>query len=121
MGEGLQVRTRLNPGSEHGKATSVCAGERTGCDGGDRSGANRGHGSGVDDRQRCARLAVDEVGPRDVRGELGEVLTGAAEGRRDDEELTLFKSLGLAAEDLAAVEHLYRRATETGSGQRVEL
>ena len=66
-------------------------------------------------------LAVDEIGSREVRGELGEVLTGAAEGRRDDEELTLFKSLGLAAEDLAAVEHLYRRATETGAGQRVEL
>jgi ornithine cyclodeaminase/alanine dehydrogenase-like protein (mu-crystallin family) len=49
------------------------------------------------------------------------VLTGAGEGRRDGEELTLFKSLGLAAEDLATVEHLYRRATETGTGQRVEL
>jgi ornithine cyclodeaminase/alanine dehydrogenase-like protein (mu-crystallin family) len=66
-------------------------------------------------------LAADEIGPREVRGELGEVLTGAAEGRRDDEEVTLFKSLGLAAEDLAAVEHLHRRALETGFGQRVEL
>jgi ornithine cyclodeaminase len=66
-------------------------------------------------------LAVDEIGPREVRGELGDVLTGAAEGRRDDEELTLFKSLGVAAEDLAAIEHLHRRATETGTGQRVQL
>jgi ornithine cyclodeaminase len=66
-------------------------------------------------------LAADETGPREVRGELGEVLTGAAEGRRGDEELTLFKSLGLAAEDLAAVEHLHRRAVETDAGQRVEL
>jgi ornithine cyclodeaminase/alanine dehydrogenase-like protein (mu-crystallin family) len=66
-------------------------------------------------------LALDEIGPREVRAELGEVLTGAGEGRRTDDELTLFKSLGLAAEDLAAVEHLYRRATETGFGQRVEL
>ena len=66
-------------------------------------------------------LAVDEIGPREVRAELGEVLTGAGDGRRSDDELTLFKSLGLAAEDLAAVEHLYRRATETGLGQRVEL
>jgi ornithine cyclodeaminase len=66
-------------------------------------------------------LAVDEIGPREVRGELGDVLTGAAEGRRDDEELTLFKSLGVAAEDLAAIEHLHRRATETGAGQRVQL
>ncbi|MFL5947159.1 MAG: ornithine cyclodeaminase family protein [Gaiellaceae bacterium] len=66
-------------------------------------------------------LALDEIGPREVRAELGEVLTGAGEGRRTDDELTLFKSLGLAAEDLAAVEHLHRRATETGFGQRVEL
>jgi ornithine cyclodeaminase/alanine dehydrogenase-like protein (mu-crystallin family) len=66
-------------------------------------------------------LALDEIGPREVRAELGEVLTGAGDGRRTDDELTLFKSLGLAAEDLAAVEHLHRRATETGFGQRVEL
>jgi ornithine cyclodeaminase/alanine dehydrogenase-like protein (mu-crystallin family) len=66
-------------------------------------------------------LAVNEIGPREVRAELGEVLTGAGEGRRADDELTLFKSLGLAVEDLAAVEHLYRRAIETGAGQRVEL
>jgi ornithine cyclodeaminase len=66
-------------------------------------------------------LAVDEIGAREVRAELGEVLTGAGEGRRSGNELTLFKSLGLAAEDLAAVEYLYRRATETGAGQRVEL
>ena len=66
-------------------------------------------------------LAVDEIGPSEVRAELGEVLTGAGEGRRDDEELTLFKSLVLAAEDLAAVEHLYPRATEIDTGQRVQL
>jgi ornithine cyclodeaminase len=66
-------------------------------------------------------LAVDEIGEREVRAELGEVLTGAGEGRRDAEELTLFKSLGLAAEDLAVVEHLHRRAIETGAGQRAEL
>jgi ornithine cyclodeaminase len=66
-------------------------------------------------------LAVDEIGAREVRAELGEVLTGAGEGRRADDELTLFKSLGLAVEDLAAVEHLYCRASETGAGQRVEL
>jgi ornithine cyclodeaminase/alanine dehydrogenase-like protein (mu-crystallin family) len=66
-------------------------------------------------------LAKDEVGPLEVRAELGEVLTGAQEGRRAADELTLFKSLGLAVEDLAAVEYLYRRAVEIGAGQRVEL
>jgi ornithine cyclodeaminase/alanine dehydrogenase-like protein (mu-crystallin family) len=65
-------------------------------------------------------LAADALGEPEVR-ELGEVLTGAVDGRRSDEELTLFKSLGLAVEDLATIEHLYRRAQETGAGQRVEL
>ena len=65
-------------------------------------------------------LAADELGEREVR-ELGEVLTRAADGRRSDDELTLFKSLGLGVEDLASVEHLHRRAVETGTGQRVEL
>jgi ornithine cyclodeaminase/alanine dehydrogenase-like protein (mu-crystallin family) len=66
-------------------------------------------------------LAMNEISPQEVRAELGEVLTGAGEGRRTDEEVTLFKSLGLAAEDLAAIEHLYRRASESGAGQRIEL
>ena len=51
-----------------------------------------------------------------IRAELGEVLTGAKPGRTSAGEITLFKSLGLAVEDLAAAEHLYRKARETGAG-----
>ena len=51
-----------------------------------------------------------------IRAELGEVLTGAKPGRASAGEITLFKSLGLAVEDLAAAEHLYRKAKETGAG-----
>jgi ornithine cyclodeaminase/alanine dehydrogenase-like protein (mu-crystallin family) len=54
-----------------------------------------------------------------IRAELGEVLTGSAEGRRDDEELTVFKSLGLGVEDLAAAEHVYERARTEGVGSSV--
>jgi ornithine cyclodeaminase len=53
--------------------------------------------------------------------ELGEVLAGTRAGRGSEGELTLFESLGLAVEDLAAVEHLYTRARELGRGTRVEL
>ena len=49
------------------------------------------------------------------------MLLGKVEGRRSPEEITVFESLGLAIEDLAAVNHIYRRATETGKGTRVEL
>jgi ornithine cyclodeaminase/alanine dehydrogenase-like protein (mu-crystallin family) len=61
------------------------------------------------------------IGPEHIRAELGELLTGEAEGRRSADELTVFKSLGLAVEDLAAVEHVYRRARETGAGVEVDL
>jgi ornithine cyclodeaminase/alanine dehydrogenase-like protein (mu-crystallin family) len=59
------------------------------------------------------------VGPEHIRAELGEVLIGSGEGRRADDELTVFKSLGLAAEDLAAAEHVYARARATGAGTTV--
>jgi ornithine cyclodeaminase len=65
--------------------------------------------------------AEGAIGPGHIRAELGELLTGKAAGRRSEEELTVFKSLGIAAEDLAAAEHLYRRARETGTGSEVEL
>ena len=61
------------------------------------------------------------VGDEHVKGELGEVLLGKVEGRTSDEEITLFESLGLAIEDLAAVNHIYKRARESGKGTTVEL
>jgi ornithine cyclodeaminase/alanine dehydrogenase-like protein (mu-crystallin family) len=59
------------------------------------------------------------IGPEHIRAELGEVLIGSAEGRRADDEVTVFKSLGLAAEDLAAAEHVYARAQAAGAGTAV--
>jgi ornithine cyclodeaminase len=56
------------------------------------------------------------VGPEHIRAELGEVLKGTKPGRTSPAEITLFKSLGLAVEDLAAAEYLYRKAKETGAG-----
>jgi ornithine cyclodeaminase/alanine dehydrogenase-like protein (mu-crystallin family) len=61
------------------------------------------------------------VGPEHIRAELGEVLVGAAPGRTDDEELTVFVSLGLAVEDLAAAELVVRKARERGAGTEVAL
>lgn len=61
-------------------------------------------------------LREGALGPDHIRGELGEVLTGARPGRSSRDELTVFKSLGLAVEDLAAAEYLFTRARETGAG-----
>jgi ornithine cyclodeaminase len=61
-------------------------------------------------------LAEGAIGEGHIRAELGEVLAGIAPGRASDEEITVFESLGLAVEDLAAAEYLERRALETGAG-----
>jgi ornithine cyclodeaminase len=42
-----------------------------------------------------------------VKGELGEILTGTKPGRENPDDITLFKSLGIAAEDLYAAWHIY--------------
>jgi ornithine cyclodeaminase len=49
-------------------------------------------------------------------GELGEVLEGKIPGRRADGEITLFKSLGIAVEDLAAGRHVLEKAVAAGRG-----
>ena len=70
------------------------------------------------------QLAVREgaiAGEEHVRAELGEVLAGSAPGRRDDGELTLFRSLGIAVEDLAAAETAVAAARAQGLGTEVEL
>jgi ornithine cyclodeaminase/alanine dehydrogenase-like protein (mu-crystallin family) len=70
------------------------------------------------------RLALEEgaiSGEDHVRGELGEVLNGAAPGRTDEDELTLFRSLGLAVEDLAAAELALATADRLGIGTSVVL
>jgi ornithine cyclodeaminase/alanine dehydrogenase-like protein (mu-crystallin family) len=60
-------------------------------------------------------------GPEHIRAELGAVVAGRAEGRRSPEEVTLFKSLGQAIEDLVAADLAYRRASAAGSGIRLTL
>jgi len=61
------------------------------------------------------------IGPDHIRAEIGEILTGRHPGRTAPDELTVFKSLGLAVEDLAAAEYVVRRAQETGTGTTVEF
>ena len=70
------------------------------------------------------RLALEQgaiSGENHVRGELGEVLAGSAPGRLDADELTVFRSLGLAVEDLAAAQCAVTRARRMRIGTEVEL
>ena len=61
------------------------------------------------------------IGPEHIRAEIGELLLGTAVGRRSPDEITVFKSLGLAVEDLAAAEYVLRRAEEENAGTVVSL
>jgi len=51
-----------------------------------------------------------------VRAELGEIISGLKPGRQNPEEITLFKSLGQAIEDLVAADLAWRRARQRGAG-----
>ncbi len=53
--------------------------------------------------------------------EMGEVLLGKRPGRRSDEEITVYKSMGHAVEDLAASSLVYRAAKARAAGTTVEL
>ena len=66
-------------------------------------------------------LKEGAIGPDHIRAEIGEILIGKHPGRTSPDELTIFKSLGLAVEDLAAAEYVVRRAEETGTGTNVEF
>jgi ornithine cyclodeaminase len=52
----------------------------------------------------------------EIAAELGEIIAGKHPGRTSDDELTVFKSLGLAVEDLAAAQYLYDRAQRQNIG-----
>lgn len=66
-------------------------------------------------------LQDGDITPDHLIGEVGEVLVGRVEGRRSDDEITLFKSLGLAVEDLASASFVVAEALRTNRGTRVEL
>jgi ornithine cyclodeaminase len=65
--------------------------------------------------------AEGAIGDDHIAGELGDVLLGRAVGRRGPDDVTLFKSLGIAVEDLAAAHFLYAQAIATGTGVSAPL
>jgi ornithine cyclodeaminase/alanine dehydrogenase-like protein (mu-crystallin family) len=65
--------------------------------------------------------AEGAIGQDHIVGEIGEILAGIASGRRSHDEITVFRGVGLAIEDLAAARVIYRRALDEGAGVMVEL
>lgn len=60
---------------------------------------------------------ADWAGPR--MGELKDVVAGQGPSRTTPEQMTLFKSNGLAVEDVIAAAHVYERAQAAGAGTQV--
>ena len=56
-----------------------------------------------------------------LAGELGALAGGRLSGRQSDTEVTIFKSLGMAVEDVVAADLVYRRALVTGAGTELTL
>lgn len=84
----------------------------------------------VDRRESTVRESGDYLfalrdgaiaGPEHIKGEVGELLLGLITGRQSNDEVTLFKSLGLAIEDVAAAAFLYEKAVRLGNGAWVEF
>jgi ornithine cyclodeaminase len=65
--------------------------------------------------------AESGLGPEHIVGEVGDVLNGSVAGRTGDDELTVFESLGLAVEDLAAAAYVVEAAHRTGAGTRARF
>lgn len=59
--------------------------------------------------------------PADLAGEVGEVLLGRVPGRQNEKEITLFESVGISVEDLAAAALVFRKAQQEGLGLCVSL
>jgi alanine dehydrogenase len=68
----------------------------------------------VESREAASRESGDVIAAGRIDAEIGEVFSGKAPGRTSEEEITLFKSVGVAVEDLAAADLVYREATRKG-------
>jgi len=83
----------------------------------------------VDSRQGALREAGDilipitegRISKQHINGEIGEVLLESVSGRQNQQQITLYKSLGIVAQDLFAADHVLRSARKTGAGQRVDF
>ena len=83
----------------------------------------------VDERRAAWAEAGDLIIPRDqgmideasIAGELGEVVTGRVAGRVDADQITFFKSVGLAVQDIVTAQTAYQQARALGIGTEVRL
>jgi alanine dehydrogenase len=71
----------------------------------------------VDSQEAALKESGDVIAAGKAFAEVGEVVVGAKNGRESFDEITLFKSLGLAVEDVATANLIHRRAANTATGE----
>jgi len=83
----------------------------------------------IDSRQGSLAKAGDLIAPlqqgvvneKHIHAEIGEIIAGLRPGRESMDEITYFKSVGVAVQDVAAARRVLDKATELGLGAEVEL
>jgi len=63
----------------------------------------------VESREAAMKESGDIIAAGQIFAEIGEVIAGSKNGRESDEEITLFKSVGVAVEDIVAADLVYRK------------
>jgi ornithine cyclodeaminase/alanine dehydrogenase-like protein (mu-crystallin family) len=66
-------------------------------------------------------LRKGELPPETIYGELAEIVTLSKPGRTNDSEITIFKSVGIALQDIAIATLLYERAVAMKIGREIEF
>jgi ornithine cyclodeaminase/alanine dehydrogenase-like protein (mu-crystallin family) len=83
----------------------------------------------VDSLSTCLEEAGDLIVPvnkgllrrEEIQGELGEVVAGLKPGRKSREEITYFKSVGNAVQDISVAQAVFQKAEEKGEGRIIEV
>ncbi|MDF1538756.1 MAG: ornithine cyclodeaminase family protein [Candidatus Thorarchaeota archaeon] len=82
----------------------------------------------VDSIKQCVKIgeiqhaiAQGLISEGDIHAEIGEILLGKKSGRKTEEEVTMFDSTGIAAQDIAAAHIVYQQAKERKIGRSVNL
>lgn len=83
----------------------------------------------VDQMQGCLAEAGDLIQPMQqglftpehIHGQLGDIVIGQTSARENDDEITVFKSVGIAVQDLVTADLAFKRAVKSGIGQEIIL
>jgi alanine dehydrogenase len=82
----------------------------------------------VDSLEQCRKIGEIQhalgqglINESNIHAEIGEILNGSKSGRETDEEVTIFDSTGLSAQDIAASKIVYEAAKKKGLGKRINL